>query len=267
MALLLAACVEFRDGRRRAAVRRHAKEPARRLGREHDHVGSVPGPAAPERRVADDLRRAAGRRDGLELLVGEETDPRAVGRPERLRDAIATLDPPRVRRVQMPHPELALGRDVTADDERDHAAVRRDGHVRRVRVQAELPAVAGSTGETRRVVGSGAFRRCTMRMAAMTRAVRARLHASASRQPAAGAFGPQPSRRRRRARSRRGRSALRRCRAGDASDRRPGSVRAAVATAAACGRQLLPVDLFAQHGGETSATPPPPNARSPVSIS
>src|SRR5579871_1580324 len=49
---------------------------------EYDHPFAAPGSAAPESRIADDLRRASGYLDLLELVAGEESQLAAVGRPE-----------------------------------------------------------------------------------------------------------------------------------------------------------------------------------------
>src|ERR1041385_8973667 len=86
---LAARGVEGGHARHLAAVRRHATERARGVAGEHDLVRPVPRAAAAEWRLGDRLGAAAGDGDGLELLVAEEPDARAVGTPERQIRAVA----------------------------------------------------------------------------------------------------------------------------------------------------------------------------------
>ena len=65
-----------------AAGRRDLRQSAERSRREDDHVVHAPARASAVGRVADGLHGPAGRGDLLQLVVGEEPDEPAVGRPE-----------------------------------------------------------------------------------------------------------------------------------------------------------------------------------------
>src|SRR5262245_58169538 len=119
---LVALLIQRRHWRRRAAGRWHLIERTGPVRREHDDVGGVPGAAARERRIADDFCRTAGYRDRLELAARKEANPRAIGRPERLIDAVAALDPASHRRIERADPQLVLRREARANRERDRPA-------------------------------------------------------------------------------------------------------------------------------------------------
>ena len=90
-------------------------------------------PAA--RRVADRVGAPPRRRDALQLAHPEEPDAPAVGRPEHELRAVAAFEPARLERLQVPHPQLAVGLGDRTDNERDHRAIRRYRHTGRIRIQ------------------------------------------------------------------------------------------------------------------------------------
>src|SRR6266545_6530722 len=67
-----------------AARSRNARQDARRNSSKEDHPFPAPGASAPEPGVAKNLDRTALELDPLQLVLGEEGERPAVGRPERI---------------------------------------------------------------------------------------------------------------------------------------------------------------------------------------
>src|SRR5262249_40171619 len=86
------------------AGRRHTKDRIR-TGIEQNHVILIPCAASGRGRKLAEGLYPAEEIDLLDLLVGEEPDKTAVGRPERLGGAFRSWQLPRRRRIEGLHPE------------------------------------------------------------------------------------------------------------------------------------------------------------------
>src|SRR5438105_4726444 len=110
--VVLAATGHFRVRSRkgRPAGGWHAIQRRSGEGAYEDHSLRVPAaPAKPAvRDIADLLRRAAVGRDLLELVFGKKGYEAAIGRPERIASALTTPQWPRVRCVEVTHPQRLL---------------------------------------------------------------------------------------------------------------------------------------------------------------
>ncbi len=139
MAELAAGHVEGGHARRRAAVGGHPLE--RRPGFRREHDGPIGAPAAAEAaaRVTDRDGRPAGNGHLLQLAVGEEANPLAVGREERTERVGGARHGHRPHRLQPPEQEL---RGTATRDEVSHETAVR-GHGGRRQVGGAEPLAVG----------------------------------------------------------------------------------------------------------------------------
>src|SRR5207248_1533194 len=92
---------------------------------EDNHSVAAPRSPAIISGVTDPLWRPAGSLDLLEYSVREESDEAAVGRPERIRCVIGSVQWLSGERIERAHPELALAGGIGCG-EGEQAAVGRD---------------------------------------------------------------------------------------------------------------------------------------------
>ena len=106
MAELAAGRVELRHARWRAAVGGHTLQ--RRPGRWRKDNGAVAAPTSskPDARITNDDWRPTGDRYFLQLAVGEEGNPLAIGREERANRVGGARKGYRVHRVETPERQL-----------------------------------------------------------------------------------------------------------------------------------------------------------------
>src|SRR4029077_3864575 len=125
----------MRKNLRRSAAFRHASEQSAGVGGEENRSARAPGTASRFVSIAENLRSASRYIDPLQLLLGEEGDETAVGRPERIGGAVGRFESPRLEAVERANPEpvSAVGRggdesELTAvGRKRRHALERRTG--------------------------------------------------------------------------------------------------------------------------------------------
>ena len=134
--------IELRGGRRRAPARRNAREPAPKVGREHDVAAPAPRASTRRGRIAEDLGRAARGLDRLQLSAREETDGSTVGGPERKQPALGR----RQRRGHAARQRL----DPESSRTRRTRSARRRARSRAGRIRPPSARTRSSPGEARR---------------------------------------------------------------------------------------------------------------------
>ncbi len=118
--------VERRHRHGRPSRRRDAHEPDGGPRREEDGVVREPHAAAAVERLGDGDDRAAGDRRLLQLAVGEEGEPAAVGREEGVVAALRAGERPRLEAVERAHVDALLA-PLDGEGGRQEASVGGDG--------------------------------------------------------------------------------------------------------------------------------------------
>lgn len=115
--------IDVSNGGDRAAVGANTIDPVYTCGRENDHAVGSPSAAASDRRIGDDLRRAARDIYNFQFSLGKEPKRAVVERPERKDGVVGPGELVRLEGVSGAHPYcfVAIGAGC---GESDGAAIR-----------------------------------------------------------------------------------------------------------------------------------------------
>src|SRR5262249_32769217 len=119
---------ELRRGRDGAAALGYPVDDVVLIPREENDPVLAPGSPAGAWSVGQDLRRPSRSVYALQLPFREESDRRAVGRPEKLHRVVGSRESGSLKRAERADPDRALTIGGVGD-ERDPAAVRRESRV------------------------------------------------------------------------------------------------------------------------------------------